>query len=102
MSVPSFYDIAPLFRKIRDDVLYGDVWQHPDLSLRDRSLITCCVLVADGRNAELEHHLGVALKNGVTKDELLAMITHISFYAGTPMAVNAARVATQVLNLDQE
>jgi 4-carboxymuconolactone decarboxylase len=63
-------------------VLFGQVWADPALSPRDRSLITVSVLAALGRNEQLRSHLGRALDNGLTKDELATALTHVAFYAG--------------------
>ena len=76
--------------------MFGDVWEQPDLSKRDRSMITVATLTALYRTEELRGHLRRALANGVTKEELRALITHLAFYAGWPTAVNAARVALEV------
>lgn len=90
------YDFIPELGRLRDDVLFGDVWENPDLSRRDRSLITVAMLAALYRTEELQGHLRRALDNGVTEDELKALITHVAFYAGWPCAVNAGRVASDV------
>jgi 4-carboxymuconolactone decarboxylase len=91
------YDFVPQLKRLRDDVLYGDVWEQPELSKRDRSLITCAMLAALYRTDELEHHMRDAVKNGVTHDALRGLITHVAFYAGWPCAVNAGRVALKAL-----
>jgi 4-carboxymuconolactone decarboxylase len=95
-SRPAIYDHFPKLGQLRDDVLFGDVWEQPDLSKRDRSLITIAVLTALYRTDELRGHIRRALNNGVTKDEIRGMVTHLAFYAGWPTAVNAARVALEV------
>ena len=84
---------VPKLAEISDTVIYGDVWERPGLSKRDRSLITVAALVAMGREKQLEGHLGRALANGVTKDEIGELITHLAFYAGWPAAMTAALVA---------
>ena len=61
--------IAPGLATFTDDVLFGDVWRRPELSPRDRSLVTISVLIATGKSAQLEGHLGRALSNGVTPVE---------------------------------
>jgi len=76
--------------------LFGDVWEHPDLSKRDRSLVTVAVLAALYRTDEMRGHMQRALDNGVTETELKGLITHVAFYAGWPCAVNAGRVAIDV------
>src|SRR5215217_6587865 len=84
-----FADIAPALQGYTDTVLFGDVWERPGLSKRDRSLITVATLIALYRTNELPFHLKRALENGVTKDELIEGITHLAFYAGWPPANTA-------------
>lgn len=91
------YELVPQLGKLRDEVLFGDVWEQPELSKRDRSLITVAVLTALYRTDELKGHMQRALDNGVTEDEIKGLITHLAFYAGWPTAVNAGRVALEVL-----
>jgi len=89
----SFGDIAPALAGYTDEVLFGDLWKRPGLSPRDRSLITVATLVALYRTNELPFHLKYALGNGVTKDELVELITHLAFYAGWPTAATAVGIA---------
>jgi 4-carboxymuconolactone decarboxylase len=91
------YELIPQLGRLRDQVLFGDVWEQPELSKRDRSLITVAVLTALYRTEELRGHMKRALDNGVTEDEIKGLITHLAFYAGWPTAVNAGRVALEVL-----
>ncbi len=90
------YQAVPKLREFRETVLFGDIWERPELSKRDRSLITVAVLTDQGRVDELRGHIGRALDNGVTKDELAEIFTHMAFYAGWPTAANAVRVAKEV------
>jgi 4-carboxymuconolactone decarboxylase len=76
--------------------LFGDVWQDPALELTQRSLITCAVLVATGREAEQHLHFRGARNLGISRDTLEAMITHVAHYAGWPVAVSASRTLAQV------
>ena len=92
------YEVVPQLGKLRDEVLFGDVWEQPELSKRDRSLVTVAVLAAMYRTDELRGHMRRALDNGVTEDEVRGLITHIAFYAGWPSAVNAGRVAAEVFD----
>lgn len=87
---------APKLAALTDSVLYGDIWQRPDLSPRDRSLVTVAALVALHRPDQLRSHLALARQNGVTEDELVETITHLAFYAGWPCAVSAVAVARDV------
>ena len=90
--------IVPKLVELTEDVLFGDVWERPGLSKRDRSLITCAALVALQRPDQLRGHLERALRNGVTKDELGELITHLAFYSGWPTAVTAATIAKDVFD----
>jgi 4-carboxymuconolactone decarboxylase len=92
----AFGDIAPALGEYTDKVLFGDVWERPGLSPRDRSLITVATLVALYRTNELPFHLNKALQNGVTKDELVELITHLAFYSGWPTASTAVAIARKV------
>lgn len=99
-STPGPYaDIAPALDDYTQRVLYGDVWERPGLSKRDRSLVTVASLVSLGRQNELPTHLRLARQNGVTRDELIEAITHLAFYAGWPSANTAVVIARQVFGL---
>lgn len=91
-------DIAPKLAELTDDVLFGDVWARPELSRRDRSLITVAALTALGRTDQLRSHLNLALDNGVARDELAELTTHLAFYAGWPAGMSAATTLKQVLD----
>ena len=91
-----FADIAPALASYTDDVLFDDVWKRPGLSPRDRSLITVTTLIALYRSNELPFHLKLALKNGLTREELAEVITHLAFYAGWPPASTAVAIARKV------
>jgi 4-carboxymuconolactone decarboxylase len=97
-SNPDNYAFIPKIAELRDSMLFGDIWERPELSKRDRSLITCAVLTALYRTEEMKGHFQRAIANGVTKEELSEMITHVTFYAGWPNGVNASRVAMEVLS----
>jgi 4-carboxymuconolactone decarboxylase len=91
-----FGDFAPALVGYTDDVLFGQVWERPQLSPRDRSLITVAALTAGGNAEQLTFHLQFAKDNGVTEEELIEGITHLAFYAGWPKAMSAMAVAKQV------
>ncbi len=88
--------VAPGLATLTDDVLYGDVWQRPDLSPRDRSLVTVSVLIATGNTAPLAGHLNRALANGVKPSEASALLAHLAIYCGWPSAVSALEAYDQV------
>jgi len=89
-------EVAPKLGELSTDVLFGDVWERPGLSKRDRSLITVASLIALYRTEQLRGHIGRALDNGVTREEIAEVITHMAFYGGWPTAANAALVAKEV------
>lgn len=91
-------DIAPKLAELTDDVLYADVWARPQLSKRDRSLVTVSALIAMNRPDQLRSHLALAKENGVTEEELVETITHLAFYSGWPNAVTAIGVAREVFD----
>ena len=80
--------VAPEFAKLTQDFLFGEIWKRPGLSQRDKSLITVTCLVALNRIEQVDFHLEKAFENGLSKEELIAAITHIAFYAGWPSAAS--------------
>lgn len=91
-----FADVAPALDQLTQQVLFGQVWERPALSKRDRSLVTVATLIAQYRINEMPFHLKFALQNGVTRDELVEVITHLAFYAGWPAASTAVGIARKV------
>jgi len=91
-----FGDFAPGLVHFTDDVLFGEVWKRPQLSPKERSLITVAALTAGGNAGQLTYHLQFAKDNGATEEELIEAITHLAFYAGWPKAFSAMSVAKQV------
>jgi 4-carboxymuconolactone decarboxylase len=89
-------DVAPKLVDLTEKVLFGDIWERPGLSKRDRSVITVSALVAMNRTEQLPFHLHRALDNGVTRDELVELITHLAFYSGWPTAMSAISLAKEV------
>jgi 4-carboxymuconolactone decarboxylase len=87
--VPKLFDII-------ETTIYGDIWERPELSKRDRSLVTVAALIALNRPDQLRSHFRIARQNGVTQEELIESITHLAFYAGWPNAVIAIGVAREV------
>lgn len=91
-------EFAPKLVQLTDDVLFGDLWERPQLSKRDRSLATVAALIALYRPDQLRFHLGRAVENGVTQEELIEVITHLAFYAGWPSAMTAIQLAKEVFS----
>jgi len=93
---------APKLIELIEEVIYGDIWEREELSKRDRSLITIAALIAMNREKQLRGHLGRALDNGLTRDEIVETITHLAFYSGWPTALTAATIAKEVFAEHEE
>jgi 4-carboxymuconolactone decarboxylase len=93
--------LSPKLAELTTEVLFGDVWERPGLSKRDRSLITVASLVSLYRTEQLGFHLNRAMENGLSREELVEAITHLAFYAGWPNAVTAlGRLETVLADAD--
>src|ERR1041385_3616079 len=95
-TIAKVRDVFPKLGEITDKVVFGDVWERKGLSKRDRSLVTLSTLVTQSKVDQLQGHLWRALDNGVTKEEIVELITHLAFYTGWPNAGTAALVAKEV------
>ncbi len=89
--------LAQEFQKLTKELLFGDIWERPELSKRDKSLITVTVLATLNRIEQIDYHLGFAIDNGVTQKELVAAMTQIAFYAGWPSAFSGLTHLNSVL-----
>jgi 4-carboxymuconolactone decarboxylase len=89
-------DVDPKLAELTDRVLYGDIWERPELSKRDRSLVTVAALIVLNRPDQLRSHMALALKNGVTVAELTETVTQMAFYSGWPSAVAAVPILREV------
>ena len=83
-------EVVPQLCDYTDGLLYGEVWDRPGLSARDRSLITIAALVAMYRPDQLQAQLSLGLDNGLTREEIGEALTHLAFYAAWPSANSAA------------
>ncbi|MGA2201819.1 MAG: carboxymuconolactone decarboxylase family protein [Terriglobales bacterium] len=91
-------DFAPKLVDLTDRVLFGEVWERPELSKRDRSLATVAALIALNRQDQLRFHLNYAVQNGVKREELIEVITHLAFYSGWPNAMSAIMIAKELFS----
>lgn len=90
-------EFAPTFAEINDDVLFGQVWsREEELSPKIRSIVTVSALITGGNWEQLKYHLNIAKNNGVTKEEISEIITHIAFYVGWPKAWSAFGLAKEI------
>lgn len=89
--------VIPKLVELIDNMVYGDLWERPELSKRDRSLATVSALVAMRQTDQLRSHLEKALDHGVTALEISELLTHLAIYAGFPASLSAALIAKQLL-----
>lgn len=90
-------DFAPDFAHFNDDVLFGENWNIPGIDLKIRCLLTVVTLMAQGiTDSSLVYHLENAKNHGVSKEEIVAAVTHVAFYAGWPKAWAVFRLAKEV------
>ena len=89
-------DIAPKLADLTRDVVFGDIWERPQLKKRERSIATISALIAMYRLEQLPGHVGRGLANGLTKEEIVEIITHMAFYCGWPNAMSALSIARKV------
>ena len=98
--------ISPALRKYTEDTVLAEVWTRPDLSARDRSIVTVAALIARNQTIEMRFYVERALDSGVAPAELSEIITHLAFYSGFPNAMSAVAVAKDIfkqrgIGLDQ-
>ena len=93
-------NLAPDFFDYVQQSAFGDIWTRPGLPIRDRSMITVAVLAALGQPEELRSHLAGAMSVGISREEIVEILMHVSVYAGVPAAGSALRVAADVLGTD--
>ena len=85
--------VVPKLIEVVDKTIYGDIWERPELSKRDRSMVTIAALIGMRQTDQLKSHMEKALDNGVTPTELSEIMTHLAFYAGFPSSLSAALIA---------
>ena len=95
-STNPVYAAVPQLGRLRNEVLFGDVWKQPEMKPRDRSIVTCSILAALGKQDELAHHMRLAIENGVTPDELRGLVVQVAFYAGWPCAIGAGKAGLAI------
>lgn len=91
-------NVAPRLSELTRELLYGEIWERPGLSKHDRSIATLAALVATCRLEQIGMHVRRALDNGVTREEIGEILTHLAFYVGWPACVSAARIADGVFD----
>ena len=90
-------NFIPKLIEMTEDVVFGDIWERPELSKRDRSLMVVSALIALGKERQMVGHFNRALDNGLTVEEIKEIITHLAFYSGWPTAMTAAAIFKEVV-----
>ncbi len=90
--------VSPALEHYSKDALLDGLWKRPELSPRDRSVVTVAALISRNQTIEMPFHFAFALDNGVKPSELSEIITHLAFYSGWPNAMSAVSVAKDVFN----
>jgi 4-carboxymuconolactone decarboxylase len=98
VAPPAVYEVAPGLGHFTDDILFGDVWARPELSARDRSLVTLAALVSTGKTAQISAHVRRGLDNGLEPSEIGELITQLAFYSGWPNAMSAVTETKSVFD----
>lgn len=96
MTTENVDTVSPALERYAQETLFGDLWQRPGLSPRDRSIVTLAALIARNQTVEMAHYLSLALDNGVQSREISEIITHLAFYAGWANAMSAVAVAKDI------
>jgi 4-carboxymuconolactone decarboxylase len=88
--------VSPALESYTRAKLLGEVWKRPDLSPRDRSIVTLAALIARNQTIEMPYHFNLALDNGVKPSEISEIIFHLAFYSGWPNAMSAVMIAKDI------
>ena len=96
--IDDIHAVSPALERYTKDRLFGDLWKRPDLSPRDRSIVTLAALIARNQTVQMPYYLNLALDNGVKPSEISETITHLAFYSGWENAMSAVVIAKEVFN----
>ena|SRR3712207_197254 len=89
LSTADIQSVSPALGRYAQEDVVGSLWQRPQLSRRDRSIVTVAILIARNQTVDLAHYMNIALDSGVTLRELSETITHLAFYSGWSNAMSA-------------
>ena len=89
-------ELAPEVDRIKDEFLWGVLWSDPAVDIKTRSLCTISALAVLGKEEQLKNHMGWALNVGVTKEQIVSILSQMLIYGGLASAHNAMRVAKEV------
>src|SRR4051794_14756562 len=89
LTVSDIQSVSPALGRYAHEDVVDSLWKRPQLSPRDRSIVTLAVLIARNQTIDMPHYINVALDSGVTPREVSEIITHLAFYAGWSNAMSA-------------
>jgi len=89
IDINNLETVAPKLYELGKDYLFADIWQRPILDTQTRCFITISALILQGRYSQLEWHIQNALSQGISKEQIIEVTTHLAFYAGLPTAISA-------------
>ncbi|WP_338390906.1 carboxymuconolactone decarboxylase family protein [Burkholderia cepacia] len=95
-SFAAMSNVSPALEHYTNAVVLGDLWKRPQLSARNRSVVTLSVLIARNQSTELPFYLDLALDSGLRPSEISEIIAHLAFYSGWANATAAAQVTSAV------
>lgn len=96
-AVANASEFARPFHDIMTRYCFGETWNRPGLGRRDRSLATLAMLIAQGRELEIEMHVKGGIANGLTVEEIRELVLHAMIYCGVPASFTALRAAEAAL-----
>jgi 4-carboxymuconolactone decarboxylase len=86
------------FQRIVTQYAWGECWGDDTLKPRERSILNLGMLAALGKMEEFQTHLRGALTNGLTPNEIRAVLTQIAVYCGVPVGVDCFRIAKPIID----
>lgn len=92
-------EFAPNFAHYNDDILFGENWNDPSIDIKTRCIINVVALMSSGiTDNSLKYHLENAKKNGVSREEMVGIITHTAFYVGWSKGWAVFNLAKDIYN----
>lgn len=85
-------------QELLTEFCWGEVWSRPELDLRSRSILNLGMIAALNRSEELAAHIRIAIKNGLTKEEIRECFLQVAVYVGMPAALSCFKIARQVFD----
>lgn len=89
VDISNLSDVSPKLFEFSKNYLFADIWQREIIDIQTRCFITMSALIIQGRYSQLEWHTKNALEQGIRKEQIIEMITHLAFYVGLPSAISA-------------